>query len=58
MSQKPKAGRSQKVARNKKVEKTQAERFIEAARAIGVDESGREFDRVLKKLLPPKRRGN
>ena len=36
-------------------EKSQSERFIEAARAIGVDESGEEFERALKKVAPPKR---
>lgn len=34
--------------------KTQRERFIEAARSIGVDESGQEFDRALKKIVPPR----
>jgi len=55
MSQKSKVGRSKKTAGKKKVAKTQAERFIEAARAAGVDESGKEFERALKKIVPPKR---
>jgi hypothetical protein len=36
-------------------EKTQSERFIEAARNVGVDESGREFDDAMKRLVPPKK---
>lgn len=35
--------------------KTQSERFIEAARMVGVDESGKEFDRALKRLVQPRR---
>jgi hypothetical protein len=57
MGQKPKA----RAAKSKKksatsgkseTERTQAERFIEAARDIGVDETGREFDRALGKIIP------
>ncbi len=36
-------------------EKSQRERFIEAARAVGVDESGEEFESALRKIAPPKR---
>jgi hypothetical protein len=36
--------------------KAQAERFIETARSIGVDESGKEFEHALKQLVPPKKR--
>jgi hypothetical protein len=39
-----------------KDERSQRERFIETARAIGVDESGAEFEAALAKLAPPKRR--
>jgi hypothetical protein len=35
-------------------EKTQSERFIETARVIGVDESGREFDLALERIVPSK----
>ena len=35
-------------------EKTQSERFIEAARNVGVDESGAEFERALSKIIPAK----
>jgi hypothetical protein len=38
----------------KKEEKSQRERFIEAARAIGVDETGEEFERLFRKVVPPK----
>lgn len=42
----------------KKKEKPQRERFIEAARSIGVDETGREFEDGLRKIVPPKRGQN
>ncbi len=52
MASKPKvrspAKRSQKAAK----EKPQRERFIEAARDLGVDESGAEFDRLFRKVVP------
>jgi hypothetical protein len=35
--------------------KTQSARFIEAARAIGVDESGKEFERAIKKIAKKSR---
>jgi ABC-type dipeptide/oligopeptide/nickel transport system permease component len=59
MSQKSKAGRSQSAASEKKMAKAQSERFIETARALGVDESGKEFEMALRKIVPrakPKRR--
>jgi hypothetical protein len=55
MSKKSKARGSQKETRGASGEKTQSERFIEAARSIGVDETGREFDRALKKIVPPRK---
>lgn len=33
-------------------DKEQSERFIEAARELGVDESGEAFDAALTKILP------
>jgi len=36
-------------------EKTQRERFIETARAIGVDETGREFEQLFSKAAPAKK---
>jgi hypothetical protein len=55
MGKKPKAGRDLGKDRGKSEEvKTQAERFIEAAREIGVDESGKEFEKALRKIVPSK----
>jgi hypothetical protein len=39
----------------KQSNKEQSERFKETARHIGVDESGKTFERAFKKLVPPKR---
>jgi hypothetical protein len=36
-------------------EKSQRERFIEAARAAGVDETGEALERAFAKLVPPRR---
>ena len=62
MDKKPKARsaakRSTKAAtktKAKEKEKPQRERFIEAARSIGVDETGQEFEKALKKIVPVKR---
>lgn len=54
MGAKPKAGRSEKPKRQED-QKAQAERFIETARQHGADESGEEFERVFKKIVPEKR---
>jgi hypothetical protein len=57
MPEKPKA-RGSKATRDRSAEeaqKEQSERFIETAREIGMDESGKEFERALKKIAPPKR---
>ena len=59
MGSKPKArspAKPPKVAKRKAKEKPQRERFIEAARAIGVDETGKEFDGLFKRVVPPKAR--
>lgn len=55
MAPKPKAGKAAKPHR-KTVEahKAQSERFIEAARSICVDESGKEFERAFRKIIPPR----
>jgi hypothetical protein len=37
-----------------KDEKPQAERFIEAARQIGADETGESFERAFAKIIPPR----
>lgn len=38
-------------AAKKKTKETQKERFIKAARSIGVDETGKEFEAALKKIV-------
>jgi hypothetical protein len=57
MPQKSKARASASKAKGKSSgagapQKSQSERFIEAARSLGVDESGREFEKALKRLVP------
>ena len=37
-------------------EKSQREWLIDAARSIGVDESGKEFERLFATVVPPKQR--
>ncbi len=54
MDKKPKAGLDLRKDRGSGKEKTQAERFIETARSIGVDETGSEFAEHLDRLVPPK----
>jgi hypothetical protein len=42
----------------KKNPMTEAERsrnFVETARKLGSDETGKEFERVFKKIVPPKK---
>ncbi len=55
MGSKPKARttKSKKKSlpsRKSETTKTQAERFIEAARSVGVDETGKEFESALDKI--------
>lgn len=57
MGKKSKVGRPAKrptktIPKEKK--ETQKERFIKGARSIGVDESGREFERAIAKIVPPR----
>ena len=33
-------------------EKSQRERFIEAARDVGLDETGKEFEKALERIVP------
>ena len=40
----------------KMTDKKQSERFIETARKLGVDESGKSFVQAFEKIVPPKRR--
>ena len=37
-------------------EKPQKQRFIETAREIGVDETGKEFERLFDRVAPPKKK--
>jgi hypothetical protein len=56
MREKPKARRGAgKTEKPKETQKEQSARFIEAARKIGVDESGKEFERAISKVVPAKR---
>ena len=48
MAKKPKPAKDAK-------DKSQSERFIETARKLGVDETGKEFERALERIVPPKR---
>jgi hypothetical protein len=36
------------------IDKQQSERFIEAARRLGIEETGERFERVFKKIVQPK----
>lgn len=47
--------RKPKAVRPEAEDEAQAERFIETARDIGVDETGEEFDRAIEKIVPPQR---
>jgi hypothetical protein len=53
MGKKPKARRDLGDDRGKSEQKTQSERFIETAREIGVDETGKEFEKTLRKVTLP-----
>jgi hypothetical protein len=48
MAQRPKAKPKRKS--RKGTDKEQSERFIETARKLGVDESGKEFEEAFKKI--------
>lgn len=57
MGKQPKArspAKQAKKANRKAKEKPQRERFIEAARSIGVDETGKEFEVALGKIVKPR----
>jgi len=55
VAQSPRAKAKPKPDAKPKAEKPQRERFIEAARAIGVDETGEELERLFAKIVPPRR---
>ena len=56
MDQKPKTGRAKKppAEKSKLTQAEQSERFIHAARDIGVDESGEKFEKAFKKIATHK----
>ena len=41
-----------------KKDKAQTKRFIDKARELEADETGKRFERALGKIVPPKRRGD
>lgn len=43
------------MTEKKSAPKSQGERFIETARALGCDEDEAAFERVFEKIVPPKR---
>ena len=43
------------MAKPKRDAKEQSKRFIEKARELEADETGEEFERTFKKVVPPKR---
>jgi hypothetical protein len=53
-SEKPKRRLKPKINRS---DPAQSERFIEAARKAGMDETGETFEAAFKKIVPPPRRG-
>jgi hypothetical protein len=55
MAKKPKARKAQAKTDAESKQKEQSARFIKAAREIGVDESGKEFERALDKMAMPRK---
>ena len=51
MGRKPKDG----GAEGKKTDPAQSERFLEAARRAGVDETGKEFEQAFEQIIKPDR---
>lgn len=56
MAIKPKAREPAREDKGKKEDQKQAERFIETARQHDADESGEEFERRFRRIIPPKSR--
>jgi hypothetical protein len=55
MAQKPKTrGAKRKAPAKKMTPAEQSERFIKAAREFGVDETGEEFERFFRRVVPVK----
>jgi hypothetical protein len=47
--------RAKAKAKPKFTDKAESERFIEAARKFGIEETGEGFERAFAKIVPPKR---
>jgi hypothetical protein len=56
MGKKPKVRRDMGNDRGEGEQKAQSEQFVEAAREIGVDETGKEFEQAIKKIISAKYR--
>jgi hypothetical protein len=56
MARKPEAGREENGQQEEARVKSQIERFKEAARGVGADESAEAFERAFRKIVPPKPR--
>ena len=54
MAPKQKASGTAKKAVAANKQKAHSARFIKAAREVGVDESAKEFERAIEKIIPPK----
>ena len=52
MARKPKASGNEKPPKQKMTRDEQSALFIQTARALGVDETGREFERAFNKVAP------
>ncbi len=59
MDKKPKARGAKKkaVPKKKASDEKQFERFVKTARELGVDESGKAFEKALEKIVPAKPKG-
>jgi hypothetical protein len=51
MAAKPKARKAPRKTGKAEKQEEQSARFIKAARELGVDEAGREFDRAMSKII-------
>jgi len=54
MGQPPKAKPKRKSPKG--TDKRQSARFIEAARKLGIEETGEKFEQVFRKIVPEKKR--
>jgi hypothetical protein len=54
MPKKPKARRGASKKTKAQKDKAQSERFIETARKLGVDETGKRFDLAFNEIIAPK----